>query len=169
MNLIAAVDNKWGIGLNRELLVRIPADQKLFRQETMGRIIVLGHRTLQTFPQGMPLAGRKNIVLSRDPDLKIKGATVVHSVEELLEVLKPYRTQDVYVVGGESIYRQLLPYCDTAHLTMVDHVYEADAHFPNLEADPEWEQTQESEEHTYFDLAYTFVKYERKTEKERLS
>ena len=166
MNLIAAVDNKWGIGLNRELLVRIPADQKLFRQETMGKVIVLGHRTLRTFPQGMPLAGRKNIVLSRDTFLIIKGATVVHSVDELLEVLKPYRAEDIYVVGGESIYRQLLPYCDTAHLTIVDHVYEADAHFPNLDLDPDWEKTDESDEHTYFDLAYTFVRYERKTTRE---
>ncbi len=162
MNVIAAVDRKWGIGNKRQLLVQIPADQKLFRQETTGKVIILGHRTLETFPQGMPLAGRTNIILSRDPDFKVKGADVVHSIEELMEELKAYDSRDVYVVGGESIYQQLLPYCDTAHLTMIDHTYEADAHFPNLETDEEWVQTGESDEQTYFDLAYTFVKYERR-------
>lgn len=162
MNVIAAVDRKWGIGNKRQLLVQIPADQKLFRQETTGKVIILGHRTLGTFPQGMPLAGRTNIILSRDPDFKVKGADVVHSIEELMEELKAYDSRDVYVVGGESIYQQLLPYCDTAHLTMIDHTYEADAHFPNLETDEEWVQTGESDEQTYFDLAYTFVKYERR-------
>lgn len=162
MNVIAAVDSKWGIGNKRQLLVKIPADQKLFRQETTGKVIILGHRTLETFPQGMPLAGRTNIILSRDPDFKVKGADVVHSIEELMEELKAYDSRDVYVVGGESIYQQLLPYCDTAHLTMIDHIYETDAHFPNLETDEEWVQTGESDEQTYFDLAYTFVKYERR-------
>ena len=162
MNVIAAVDRKWGIGNKRQLLVQIPADQKLFRQETTGKVIILGHRTLETFPQGMPLAGRTNIILSRDPDFEVKGADVVHSIEELMEELKAYDSRDVYVVGGESIYQQLLPYCDTAHLTMIDHTYEADAHFPNLETDEEWVQTGESDEQTYFDLAYTFVKYERR-------
>lgn len=162
MNVIAAVDRKWGIGNKRQLLVQIPADQKLFRQETTGKVIILGHRTLETFPQGMPLAGRTNIILSRDPDFKVKGADVVHSIEELMEELRAYDSRDVYVVGGESIYQQLLPYCDTAHLTMIDHTYEADAHFPNLETDEEWVQTGESDEQTYFDLAYTFVKYERR-------
>lgn len=162
MNVIAAVDRKWGIGNKRQLLVQIPADQKLFRQETTGKVIILGHRTLETFPQGMPLAGRTNIILSRDPELKVKGADVVHSIEELMEELKAYDSRDVYVVGGESIYQQLLPYCDTAYLTMIDHTYEADAHFPNLETDEEWVQTGESDEQTYFDLAYTFVKYERR-------
>ena len=162
MNVIAAVDSKWGIGNKRQLLVQIPADQKLFRQETTGKVIILGHRTLETFPQGMPLAGRTNIILSRDPDFKVKGADVVHSIEELMEELKAYDSRDVYVVGGESIYQQLLPYCYTAHLTMIDHTYEADAHFTNLETDEEWVQTGESDEQTYFDLAYTFVKYERR-------
>jgi len=162
MNLIAAVDNNWGIGSRRKLLVRIPADQKLFREETLGKVVVLGHNTLSTFPQGMPLAGRTNIILSRNHSLQIKGAKVVHSIEKLLQMLRAYDSNDVYVVGGESVYRQLLPYCDIAHLTMIDRVYEADAYFPNLDNDPEWERTEESDEQTYFDLVYTFVKYERK-------
>lgn len=162
MNIIVAVDSKWGIGNRNELLIRIPNDQKHFREETIGKVVVLGRKTLQTFPQGLPLQNRTNIILSRNPAFHIKGAVVVHSLEELLEELKGYDGQDVYVVGGESIYRQLLPYCDVAHVTKIDREYEADSYFPNLDADGEWELTADSDEQTYFDIAYQFLKYERK-------
>ena len=92
----------------------------------------------------------------------MKDAAVVHSVEELLEELKKYDTRDVYIIGGESVYRQLLPFCDVAHVTKIDHSYEADSWFPDLDLDPEWEITADSEEQTYFDIAYTFLRYERK-------
>ena len=162
MNIIAAVDRNWAIGQKGRLLVSIPNDQKHFREETIGKVVVLGRRTLQTFPQGMPLQGRTNIILSKDCDYQVKGATVVHSIEELLRELEKYPTEDVYCIGGESVYAQLLPYCDTAHITRIDHAYEADAHFPNLDRDSEWEITADSDEQTYFDIAYTFLKYERK-------
>ena len=162
MNLIAAVDSNWAIGNKERLLVSIPNDHKHFREETTGKVVVLGRKTLQTFPQGLPLKNRTNIILSRDRDYKVKDALVVHSVEELLEELKKYHSDDVYVIGGESIYRQLLPYCRTAPVTKIDHAYEADAYFPDLDSDPEWEITADSDEMTYFDIAYTFLKYERK-------
>ncbi|MDE7354329.1 MAG: dihydrofolate reductase [Acetatifactor sp.] len=162
MNLIAAVDRNWAIGNNERLLVSIPNDHKHFREETTGKVVVLGRKTLQTFPQGLPLKNRTNIILSRDRNYKVKDALVVHSVEELLEELKKYNAEDVYVIGGESVYRQLLPYCRTAHITKIDHSYEADAFFPDLDSDPEWEITADSDEMTYFDIAYTFLKYERK-------
>lgn len=162
MNIIAAVDRNWAIGKNGRLLVSIPNDQKRFREETIGKVVILGRRTLQTFPQGMPLQGRTNIILSKDKDYRVKGAAVVHSIEELLRELESYPPEDVYCIGGESVYTQLLPYCDTAHITMIDRVYEADAHFPNLDRNPEWEITADSDEQTYFDIAYTFLKYERK-------
>lgn len=161
MNIIVAADEKWAIGNKNKLLVTIPNDQRHFREETTGKVVVLGRKTLQTFPQGMPLKNRTNIILSRDKNFTVKDAVVVHSVEALLEELKQYPSEDVYVVGGESIYRQLLPYCDTAHVTKIDHEYEADTYFPNLDADPEWVITADSDEQTYFDLAYTFLKYER--------
>ena len=141
MNIIAAVDNNWAIGNRDRLLVSIPNDQKHFREETTGKVVVLGRKTLQTFPQEQPLQNRVNIILSGDRNYKVKGATVVHSIEELLEELEKYDTEDVYVIGGESIYRQLLPYCDVAHITKIDHSYEADAHFPDLDSDPDWEIT----------------------------
>lgn len=162
MNLIVAVDENWGIGNKNELLVRIPADMKFFRQETTGKVVVLGRKTLETFPQGLPLKNRTNIILSSNPAYQVKDAVVVHSVDELLEELKKYNEEDVYIIGGESVYKQLLPYCKVAHVTKIDHAYEADAHFPNLDEDEAWEITADSDEQTYFDITYHFLKYERK-------
>ena len=162
MNLIVAADLNWAIGNKGKLLVSIPNDHKHFREETTGKVVVLGRKTLQTFPQGLPLKNRINIVLSKNPGYTVKDALVVHSLEELLEELKKYPSEDVYIIGGESIYRQLLPYCDTAHVTKIDHVYQADTYFPNLDEDPEWEITADSDELTYFDIPYQFLRYERK-------
>ncbi len=162
MNAIVAVDNNWAIGCKNSLLVRIPADHKNFRQETTGKVVVLGRKTLETFPQGMPLPNRTNIILSTNPDYQVKDAVVVHSKEELDTELKKYPTEDVYIIGGESVYRMMLPECDVVHVTKIDHDYEADAYYPNLDNDDAWEITAESEEQTYFDLPYYFVKYERK-------
>lgn len=162
MNCIVAADSNWGIGYKGNLLVSIPADHKMFRRETLGKVVVYGRKTLETFPLAQPLDQRTNIILSRNPELKVRGATVVHSVPELLEEVKQYDTDDVYVIGGDSVYRQLLPYCDTAHVTRIDYSYAADAYFPDLDKDPGWEITADSDEQTYFDLAYEFVKYERK-------
>lgn len=161
MKIIVAADRNWGIGLRNALLVHIPNDMKFFRNETMGKVIIMGRKTLESFPQGQPLAGRTNIVITRDIDYKVKGAVVVHSIEEAMEESKKYG-QDVYCIGGESIYRQFLPYCDEALVTKIDHSYEADSYFPNLDELPEWEMTQESEEQTYFDLTYAFTKYRRR-------
>ena len=161
MNIIVAVDKNWAIGKDNKLLVAIPADMKMLRQETTGKVIVLGRKTLETFPGGLPLKNRTNIILTTNKDFKVKDATVVHSIEELLEEIKKYPSDQVYCVGGDSVYKQLLPYCDTAHVTKIDFGYEADRYFPNLDESPEWVITARSEEQTYFDLEYEFVKYER--------
>lgn len=161
MNLIVAVDRNWAIGNKNELLVSIPNDHKHFRQETTGKVVVLGRKTLATFPQGLPLKGRTNIILSTDPSYTVKDATVVHSIKELLETLKHYKSDDIYIIGGESIYRQMLPYCDTAHITKINHVYDADTYFPNLDGMENWKITADSEEQTYFDIEYVFLKYQR--------
>lgn len=162
MNMIVAADRNWGIGKNNSLLVQIPRDQKMFREMTTGKVVVMGRKTLESLPQKQPLANRTNIVLSENPKFKVKGAIVVHSMDELMEELKKYDDDDIYIVGGESVYRQLLPYCNTAHVTKIDYTYEADAHFPNLDELQEWHITADSEEQTYFDLEYVFLKYERK-------
>ena len=161
MKLIVAVDKNWAIGKENKLLVSIPADMKMFRQETTGKVVVLGRKTLETFPNGLPLKNRVNIIISRNKDYQVKGATVVHSVEEALEEIKKYPEDQVYCIGGDSIYKQFLPYCDVAHVTKIDFAYEADRYFPNLDEMPEWKITGASEEQTYFDLEYQFVRYER--------
>ena len=162
MNLIVNVDKNWAIGYKGRLLVSIPEDMKFFRSETTGKVVVLGRKTLATFPGGLPLKIRTNIILTRNPDFTAKGAVVCHDVEEALEELKKYPSEDVYIIGGDTIYRQFLPYCDVAHVTRTDHAYDADAWFPNLDEDPDWELTGQSGEKTYFDLEFTFCRYERK-------
>ncbi len=162
MNLIAAVDRNWGIGLNNALLVQIPDDMKRFRQITTGKVVVMGRKTLESFPGGQPLKNRTNIVLTTDRNYKVKDAVLVYSMEELFQKLEEYASEEIYVIGGESIYRQLLDQCDTALITKIDYEYQADAWFPNLDHIEAWELAEESEEQTYFDLEYYFQKYERK-------
>ena len=162
MNLIVAVDKNWAIGYGNKLLVSIPQDMKFFRETTSGKVVVMGRKTLESFPGGQPLKKRTNIVLTGNPNYEVKDAVVVHDIDSLLEELKQYPAEDVYCIGGDSIYAQMLPYCDVAHVTKIDFAYEADSHFPNLDEDDEWEITGESDEQTYFDLEYQFVKYERK-------
>ncbi len=162
MKIVVAVDNNWAIGNKNQLLVSIPNDHKNFRRLTIGKVVVLGRKTLETFPQGQPLNGRTNIILSRDESYKAGDAIIVHSVDELLEKVKAYNTDDVYIIGGDSIYKQFLPYCDEAIVTKVDHEYEADAYFPNLDEDSEWKIVDESDDETYFDLDYKFVTYKKK-------
>ncbi|MCR5468837.1 MAG: dihydrofolate reductase [Lachnospiraceae bacterium] len=161
MKMIAAVDSAWGIGNENKLLVSIPADMKFFRETTTGHVIVMGRKTLESFPNAKPLPKRTNIVLTSDKSYKADGAVIVHSMEELLEELKKYDSNDVYVIGGESVYRQLEPYCDTAYITKIDYEYVADAHFPNLDEMEDWKVTECSEEQTYFDLEYHFMTYNR--------
>jgi dihydrofolate reductase len=162
MNLIAAVDSNWAIGKNNELLVRIPADQKFFRETTTGKVVVMGRKTLESFPNGIPLKNRTNIVLTSNPNYQVKDAIVVHSLDELHEELKKYPSEDIFVIGGEKVYKELLDECDVAHITKINFAYDADAFFPNLDEKPEWVITGDSEEQTYFDLEYFFYRYERK-------
>lgn len=160
MNLIVAVDKNWAIGKNNRLMWSIPADMKFFRETTRGNVVIMGRKTLESFPQGQPLKNRVNIVITRNPGYKVKGAVVVHSVEEAVEEARKYEGE-IYVIGGESIYRKMLSLCDTAFVTKIDHAYDADTYFPNLDQDEEWRMTKISEEQTCFDLEYYFTVYEK--------
>ena len=161
MNVIAAVDKNWAIGKENKLLVSIPADMKFFREMTTGKAVVMGRKTLEIFPNGLPLKNRTNIVLSANPAYQVKDAIVVHSKDELNEELRRYHSDDIYVIGGESVYRMMLEECDTAYITKIDYSYEADSYFPNLDEKDNWRLEAESEEQTYFDLEYCFLKYKR--------
>ena len=161
MNLIVNVDKNWAIGHGNKLLVRIPQDMKYFRAMTKGHVVVMGRKTLESFPESKPLPDRVNIVLTRDQNYQAAGAAVVHSVEELKEELTKYEPEDVFVIGGGQIYRELLPLCRKAYVTKVDRAFDADTYFPDLDKDPKWRMTKVSEEETYFDLEYVFTIYER--------
>ena len=160
MKLIAAVDKNWAIGNNNKLLISIPDDMKLFRESTTGNVVVMGRKTLESFPNKKPLKDRINIVITRDLNYSVEGAIVCHSVEEVLEELKKYDTDNVFIIGGGSIYEAFEPYADTALITKIDYEYEADTYFPAL---PKmgWELVEESEEQTYFDVIYSFNVYKK--------
>ena len=162
MKAILAADKNWGIGYNNHLLVSIPSDMKFFRQTTTGKVVVMGRKTLESFPNGMPLKNRTNIVLSGNQNYQVKDAVVVHSEDELMEELEKYDTDDIFVIGGESVYRMMLPHCDNVYVTKIDRAFQADTFFPDLDEMDEWVMTEESEEQTCFDLEFCFTKYERR-------
>ena len=160
MNMIVCVDSNWGIGYKNELLVRIPSDQKFFRETTTGRVVVMGRKTLDSFPGGKPLKNRTNIVITSSVNNTPRDEEIyVNSIEECLELLKQYNDEDIYIIGGASIYKQFLPYCDKAYVTKVEREFSADSFFPNLDKDDEWELVKESDEQTYFDNTFYFTEY----------
>lgn len=169
MFLVVAVDKEWGIGYKGELLARVKADLGNFAKLTTGKTVILGSTTLATFPGGRVLKNRTNIVLSTRNEYNPEGAVMVRSLEELFEELKKYNTDEVAVIGGASIYRQLLPYCDTAYVTFFDASFPKDTYFPNLDESDDWKITEKSDvfcsnPETDFpkeDIKYWFAKYER--------
>lgn len=159
MIAIVAVDENWAIGYRNDLLARIPEDQKFFRETTTGGVVVMGRNTLESFPGGKPLKGRTNIVLSRNPAYAKEGVTVVHNGGELKETLKKYTAQQIYIIGGEHVYRAFLDDCETALVTKIHSTFVADVYFPNLDVDKTWELESEGSVHTYENLSYTFCRY----------
>lgn len=159
MKLIAAVDKNWAIGNKGKLLVRISEDQKFFKNTTMGHVVVLGRKTLEEFPKHQPLAGRTNIILSTNPEYIVSGAVVVHSIEELFQELIRYDSDDIFIIGGESVYNRMYKYCDTAYITRIDKEYEADAFIPNLDSDDNWKIAFEGECGYTNDIYYKFTTY----------
>jgi dihydrofolate reductase len=168
MKLVVAVDKNWGIGNKGDLLARIRADLMNFRNETAGKTVVLGSNTLATFPGGRVLKNRTNIVLHPDPSYAPEGAIVAHSLDELFEILKNYNTDDVYIIGGASVYRQMLPHCDTAIITKFDKSFEKDVFIPNLDELEDWRlesvsdvMYSDAETDTEGGLPFTFCTYKR--------
>ena len=158
MNLIAAVDLNWAIGRGGDQLCYIPADLKRFQALTTGHPVILGRKTLATFPGGRPLKNRRNLILSRDSAFAPEGAEVFRS----LEALRAAAPEDAFVIGGASVYRQLLPWCDPAYVTKIDQAFPADCYFPDLDQDPVWEQTEESAPLEQDGIVYRYLTYRRK-------
>ena len=157
MNVIVAVDENWGIGKDGEQLIYISADLKRFKALTMGHSLVLGRKTLATFPGGKPLKGRRNLSLSRNPEFAPEGAEVYHSMEELLEHVE----EDAFVIGGASVYQELLDRCDTAYVTKLQASWPADCWFPNLDEDPAWTVAEEGEVLEEQGVKFRYVTYRR--------
>ena len=135
MDLIVAVYDDWGIGCDGTQPVALSADRKFFRETTRGATVIAGRRTVADFPGQKPLPGRKNILLSRQ-DIFLEGFTVCHSPEEALTLTKG--DEKVFVIGGGSIYKQMLPMCDKAYITKVHACPASDTYFPDLDKDPQW-------------------------------
>ena len=184
MKCIVNTTENWGIGNENRLLVRIPADMKWFRSQTEGKIVVMGRKTLDSFPGSRPLKNRINIVITRNKNYvpqQNEGSTVVlvNSMEMALEAIKDIvklyskpaegsnesktlTEDDVFVIGGGTIYRLFMPYIDTAIVTRVKTTLPADSYFPNLDEDEEWQVAEQSEENEYEGMKYKFVTYKRK-------
>lgn len=157
MNIIVAVDKNYGIGRDGKLLFSIPEDMAFFRSMTKGKTVIMGRKTLESLPDGRPLKGRRNIVLSRDNAFGAENVEVVDSVEELLSIICD--DEAAFVIGGESIYRALLPYCSRAYVTMVDAERDADRFFPRIEDMAEWSIASASEWKQHDGVSYQFREY----------
>ena len=162
MKMIVAVDENWGIGKDGDMLQPISSDLKFFRRTTTGNVIVIGRKTLESFPNKKPLPNRVNVVLTNNKDYSAEGIVLCQDIEKLDEVLAPYADKEIFVAGGGTIYKQLLPKCDTALVTKIYNTYPADTVFPNLDADPEWELTQKGEVQEENGVRFSFDTYKRK-------
>ena len=157
MNVIVAVDANWAIGLDGDQLCYIPADLKRFQKLTTGHPVLLGRKTLATFPGGRPLKNRRNLILSTNPDFAPEGGEVFRSLEEALEACP----EDTFVIGGESVYNAALDRCDVAYVTKIEKAFEADRYFPNLDNDPNWVVVEEEGPFQHEELTFTYVTYKR--------
>ena len=157
MNLIVAVDRKYGIGKDNGLLARVPADMKFFREKTMGKIIVMGSSTYMSFPK-RPLPDRENLVLTSKPE-NYPEVTCFENIAELFAYIRD-KHEDVFVCGGSTVYLQLLPYCEKAYVTHIDEEFDADVFFPNLDELENWEKTEESDVVETNGYNITFAVYE---------
>ena len=158
MNLIVAVDKNWGIGKDGDQLVYLKEDLKRFKALTTGHPVILGRKTLATFPGGRPLKNRRNLILSRTMGEAPQGAEVFSTAETLLAAAP----EDSFVIGGASVYEQLLPWCSTAYVTHIQAEFPADRFFPDLDASPEWERREESAPLEQDGIVFRYVTYRRK-------
>lgn len=159
MKAIVAVDLNWGIGYKGNLLERISEDMKFFKQMTLGKVVIMGRETFESLPGQEPLKDRINIVISKSESFNTKKVTICHSLNGLFQELEKYNSEDVFVIGGESIYSQLLPYCTEACVTKIENKYVADKYFVDLDKSKTWTLVSASDPLIYKDIQYSFKKY----------
>lgn len=163
MNAIVNVNPHWGIGKDGKLLVSVPADLRRFRDLTLGKTVIYGRKTLATFPDGKPLPDRENIILSKDAGFSAEGATVCHSLDELKSLLRDRYSENVFVIGGQSVYKLLVPYCEKAYVTFSYTELKADAFFPNLNNRENWLVTSIEPTQIEGKVPFRFVEYTNST------
>ncbi|NLP48525.1 MAG: dihydrofolate reductase [Clostridiales bacterium] len=161
MQAIVAVDKNWGIGYENNLLFNVPEDMRFFKEKTTGKLVVMGRKTFLSLPGQKPLPNRKNIVLSRDKNFSPQGVLVLSSVEDLFEYLQAYKSDDIFIIGGQSIYETMLPYCSRIYVTHFESESPSDKFFPPLNCHSEWERTFTSEKVHSKGLTFTFNTYEK--------
>ena len=154
MNLIVAIDKNNGIGKNGDLLCHLSADLKHFKEITSGKTVIMGYNTLVS-----PLKNRRNIVLY-EKDITIEGAEVVHSLDELFELIKGIDADELFVIGGAMVYTLLMPYCKKLYITHIEKAFDADRFLPEIKAD-EWRAIEESELMEEEGIPFRYVTYER--------
>ena len=159
MKAIVAVDLNWGIGYRGGLLQSIPDDLRFFKRMTLGNIVIMGRETFESLPGKKPLKDRINIVLSRNENFKNEHIIICRSLDELFRELTNYDTNNLFVIGGEKVYSQLLPYCTDAYITKIQNEYVADKYFMNIDQDKKWTLQSASDSQRYNDIQFTFNKY----------
>lgn len=160
MNAIVVVDKNWGIGKDGELLVHLPGDLKYYKEKTIGNHIIVGRKTLESFPGAKPLPGRTNVVLTRDKTYLKENCVICNSIEEVIENVRIFPSEEVFVAGGAEIYREFFDMCNVFYVTKIYKSFEADRHFPNLDEqgfDIVWESDLQEEK----GVTYRFLKYVR--------
>ena len=162
MKLIVAADNKWGIGRDGGLLANLPTDMKYFREHTSGKVVVMGRRTLESMPGKRGLPKRINYVLTTDPGYEAERCIVVNSEDELWEELSQYDPDDVYLIGGATLYNRYYRMCDELYVTKLDADLGADTFITDFDEDPDYEVAGESEPVTENGITYRFLVYRRK-------
>jgi dihydrofolate reductase len=162
MNLIVAVDNNWAVGYNGGLLTYLPGDLPYFKEKTMDKIIVMGRKTLESLPNGKPLKGRKNIILTRDKDFVCENAVICHSKDEVLEYIKQFNTEDVFIIGGSEIYNLFMNECNKAYITKIYEILKADKFINNMDKLNNWEITWKSDMQEHQGINYQWTLYENK-------
>lgn len=159
MKLIVAVDQNWGIGCNGRLLAVIPADMQYFREKTLGKVVVMGRKTFESLPGKKPLQGRINIVLTRDLGLHYENVILCNSLSQLFSKLSQYASENVFIIGGESVYEQCMPYCSEAYVTKIRNVHNADTCFLNLDNKVRWKCIEDGPWQQHHDVAFKFTIY----------
>lgn len=164
MNFIVAADLDYGIAKNGDLLARLPKDLQFFKEKTLGNVVIMGRKTLESLPGKKPLPGRTTLILSRSPEYTCEQATVLHSEQEVLAWLKERQIpeEQVFVSGGAEIYRLFMPYCQAGYLTKIYHHFDADQRIENIEQKPDWQEIERSPQQQENGYVYEWITYQRK-------